>query len=40
MTTGRRKLTNRKLRVKAKKSLGQTPWRCNDDRKKKTDRGR
>ena len=40
MTTGRRKLTNRKLRVKAKKSLGKTPWRCNDYEKKKTDRGR
>ena len=40
MMVGRRKSTNRKLRVKAKKSLGRMPWRHNDDGKKKTDRGR
>ena len=39
MMTGRRKSTNRKLRVKAKKSPGQTPWRRNDDRKKKDRQG-
>ena len=31
MTMGRRKSTNQKLRVKAKKSLGYMPWGCNDD---------
>ena len=43
MTTGRRKSTNRKLRVKAKKSLGYMPWGCNDDNTKgrrKNDKGR
>ena len=40
MTTGRRKSTNQKLRVKAKKSPGKAPWGCNDDGKKKTDRGK
>ena len=39
MTMGRRKLTKRKLRMKAKKSLGEAPWGCNDDGKKKTDKG-
>ena len=40
MTTGRRKSTNRKLRVKAKKSPGEAPWGCNDDGKKKNRQGR
>ena len=37
---GRSRSTDRKLRVKAKKSLGKAPWGRNDDRKKETDRGR
>ena len=40
---GRSKSTNRKLRVKAKKSLGYMPWGCNDDGTKGrriTDKGR
>ena len=40
MTTGRRKLTKKKLRMKAKKSSRKVPWGRNDDGKKKTDRGR
>ena len=40
MTTGRRKSTKQKLRMKAKKSPGEAPWGCNDDGKKKTDKGR
>ena len=39
MTMGRRKSSNRKLRVKAKKSSGETPWRHNDDGKKKDRQG-
>ena len=39
MTIRRRKSTNRKLRVKAKKSLGEAPWGRNDDRKKKNRQG-
>ena len=39
MTMGWRKSTNQKLRVKAKKSPGQTPWRHNDDGKKKDRQG-
>ena len=39
MTLGRRKSTNQKLRVKAKKSPGQMPWRRNDDGKKKDRQG-
>ena len=36
----RSKSTNRKLRVKAKNSPGQTPWRHNDDGRRKTNKGR
>ena len=39
MTAGRNKLTDWKLRVKAKNSLGQMPWRRNDDGKKKNRQG-
>ena len=39
MKTGRRTSTNRKLRVKAKKSPGEMPWRHNDDGKKKDQQG-
>ena len=39
-TAGRRRSIDRKLRVKAKKSLGKAPWGCNDDGKKETDNGR
>ena len=35
MMTGRRKSTDWKLRVKAKKSPGEVPWGHNDDGKKK-----
>ena len=35
MTTGRKKSTKRKLRVKAKKSPRKAPWGHNDDGKKK-----
>ena len=38
MTIGRRKSTNQKLRVKAKKSLGEALWGRNDDGKKKLTR--
>ena len=40
MTAGQSRSTNRKLRVKAKKSPGKAPWGHNDDRKKETDKGR
>ena len=40
MTMGRRKSTNWKLRLKAKKSLGEAPWGLNDDGKKKNRMGR
>ena len=39
MTKGSRKSTKRKLRVKAKKSLGEVPWGRNDDKKKKHRQG-
>ena len=39
MTTGKRKSTNQKLRVKAKNSPGQTPCGRNDDRKNKNRQG-
>ena len=40
MTTGRRKSTKQKIRVKAKKSPGKAPWGHNYDGKKKNDKGR
>ena len=39
MTTGGRNSAHRKPRVKAKKSTGETPWRRNDDGKKKDRQG-
>ena len=36
---GRRKLTDPKLRVKAKNSPGEAPWGRNDDGKKKNRQG-
>ena len=39
MMTGRRKSTEQKLRVKAKKSPGEMPWGRNDDGKKKNQQG-
>ena len=39
-TAGRSRSIDRKLRVKAKKSLGKAPWGRNDDRKKETDKGK
>ena len=37
--TGKRNSTDQKLRVKAKKSLGEAPWGRNDDGKKKNPQG-